>query len=225
MRLQAHRRLKVYAWRAAVCAALGMTSGCAATYSKAQYFAIGEYNPKANEAVEKEYRRLQEAPPPDAGNVKVLFETVPEGIKYEKGTVSVEKGYPVQIVGKFTLFGPSGGPWKFADYKSTGRKALCYPQVPLTWITLGIWALVMPTAYPCWARGFKTEEEWIEHLKLLTVAAKGNLVVAMRGRGGAAEGFIFAAEPQYLEAVLKPATTDRTKKSSDVAKRDHVPDV
>lgn len=199
--------------------AIGLgASGCATTYAKAQYFATGEYNPKANEEVEKNFRKLQEAPPTEASAVKVMFESVPPGVKADNGVVSVEEGYPLRIVGKFTLFTSGGSPLFFADYKSTGRKALCYPQVPLTWITLGIWLLV-PSSYPCWGNAMKTQDDWVANLRLLGHAAGGNLVLALRGAGGNAQGFIFSADDRYLQALSNPAPKDNKKTGTNVAKK------
>jgi len=37
---------------------------------------------------------------------------------------------------------------QFFPYDKTWRKYLCYPQVPLTWITIGFWSVV-PIYWPC----------------------------------------------------------------------------
>jgi hypothetical protein len=171
-------------------------TGCAPTFSKGSFQGIGEYDPRANQAVADRYRALQEAPPAEAAGVKVLYETVPEGLEVKGDVVSVADGYPLVILGKYGLAGPVGGPWAFSDYKSTGRKVYCYWQTPLTLVTLGLWALAVPVSYPCWTKSL-TQEEWIDELRLLAVAAGGNLVLASPNAGGAV-GVILRASPDYL---------------------------
>lgn len=176
-------------------------TGCAPTFSKASFQGLGEYNPRANQAVADRYRELQETPPPEAARVKVLYDTVPEGIEVKGDVYSVAQGYPIEILGKYGLAGPVGGPWAFTDYKETGRKVYCYWQAPLTWVTLGIWALAVPVSYPCWTEDL-TQEEWVDELRTLAVAARGNLVIAS-SRSGGRVGVILRVGPEYLEKMKR----------------------
>ena len=65
-------------------------------------------------------------------------------------------------------------------------------------MTLHLW-LAVPLSYPCWAKSL-TQEERIEELRLLAVAAGGNLVIASpSGRG--AIGVILRASPEYLDKL------------------------
>ncbi len=190
--------------------AMGAT-GCAPTYSKAEVQAAGVHESGAKEAFSKKYRDLQKsederasaasskAASAPASPVTVLDETVPPGVVIHGDVLSVEDGYPLAIVGRYDFFGPQGGPWTFSDYKSTGRKALCYWQAPLTWVTLGLWALVVPISYPCWTENL-TQEEQVAQIRLVALAAGGNLVVTFPHSGGA-RGLILRASAEYLERL------------------------
>jgi hypothetical protein len=188
-----------------------LAMGCAPTYSTAGVQAVGVYESGAKEAFSQKYRDLQKsederasatsskAAKASASPVMVLDETVPPGVVIHGDVVSVEDGYPLAIVGRYDFFGPQGGPWTFSDYKSTGRKALCYWQTPLTWVTLGLWALVVPISYPCWTENL-TQDERVAQIRLVAMAAGGNLVVTFPHSGGA-RGLILRASPEYLERL------------------------
>jgi hypothetical protein len=189
-----------------------LAMGCAPTYSTAQVQAVGEYQSGAKEAFAKKYRDLQKsederAPEPPsatssaAARVLVLDETVPPGVVIHGDVLSVEDGYPLTIVGRYDFFGPQGGPWTFSDYKSTGRKVYCYWQAPLTWVTLGMWALVVPVSYPCWTENL-TQDERVVQIRLVAMAAGGNLVVTFPHSGGS-RGLILTASPEYLEGLSR----------------------
>ncbi len=186
----------------AVAAVALLAMGCAPTYSTAQVQAVGEYQSGAKEAFGQKYRELQKSEderPSAAANVKVLDETVPPGVVIHGDVLSVEDGYPLTIVGRYDFFGPQGGPWTFSDYKSTGRKVYCYWQAPLTWVTLGMWALVVPVSYPCWTENL-TQDERIAQIRLVAMAAGGNLVVTFPHSGGS-RGLLLRASPEYLERL------------------------
>ncbi|MDB4940546.1 MAG: hypothetical protein JWP97_80 [Labilithrix sp.] len=177
--------------------ALLVLNGCAPTYSAATFRRMGEYDPRADEAVSHRYRELQEVPPARPAEVRVLLDTLPEGVAIDGNVVSVRPGYPLTILGHYDLQGPVGGPWSFPDYKSTGRKVYCYWQAPLSWVTLGLWALVVPVSYPCWTKDL-TREEWASELRTLAIAAGGNLVVAHHQLG---TGIILKADDAYLDRL------------------------
>jgi hypothetical protein len=188
-----------------------LAMGCAPAYSTAEVQAAGVYESGAKEAFAQKYRDLQKtederssetsnkAARAPASTVTVLDETVPPGVVIHGDVLSVEDGYPLAIVGRYDFFGPQGGPWTFSDYKSTGRKVLCYWQAPLTLVTLGLWALFVPLSYPCWTENL-TQDERIAQIRLVAMAAGGNLVVTFPHSGGS-RGLILRASPEYLDRL------------------------
>lgn len=64
----------------------------------------------------------------------------------------------------------------FSDYSGLGRKLYCYPQTPLTWVTLGLWALVVPLNYPCWGQSL-TREEGLGLVRSAARAAEADVVL------------------------------------------------
>jgi len=39
--------------------------------------------------------------------------------------------------------------WRFYPYNESWRKVLCYPQVPLNWVTIYMWSFFSPTYWTC----------------------------------------------------------------------------
>lgn len=85
---------------------------------------------------------------------------LPKGLTIKDGKATITAEFEYEIVGEiFTdtkgLMGNTGFraiPFYFYDYpedEASWRKPLCWPQVPLGWITLGLWSIFMPTYYPC----------------------------------------------------------------------------
>ncbi len=75
-------------------------------------------------------------------------------------------------------FEPAGATtlW-FAEYASNARKAYCWWQVPLTWLTLGLWQVVVPISWPCVAKPVLPIEEGYGYLRAAAAAAGANLIV------------------------------------------------
>jgi hypothetical protein len=150
---------------------------------------------------------------PSAEHVVVLLDTIPEGIAVKDGIVRVADGYQHEILGKvdvtpnnhvsmIALFG-------FPDYESGWRKPYCYPQTVLTYATLTLWALVVPTSYPCYGAPGITEESVERKLRAAAVAAGGDLVLASVLRVGnsdkvfGAHGLIVKMDPRMRAGALK----------------------
>jgi hypothetical protein len=152
-------------------------------------------------------------PSAEADRVIVLLDTIPEGIGVHEGVIRVEDGYQHQILGKvavtpnnhvslIALFG-------FPDYESSWRKPFCYPQTILTYATLTLWALVVPTAYPCYGAPGISEEVVEKKLRNAAVAAGGDMVIATVMRMGnsdklfGASGLIVKMDPRMRGGALK----------------------
>ncbi len=87
--------------------------------------------------------------------VRILERSLPPGVSFENGLITTTPESHLQVLGtasfSFTTsnFVPMLALFWFRDYSSVGRKVLCYPQVPLNWVTLGIWGSLIPTSIPC----------------------------------------------------------------------------
>jgi hypothetical protein len=165
--------------------ALG-TTGCASLTFKPGAQAVGEYKNTARAAYDADAMKEH-----SAEDVKVLVEALPEGITVKDGVFSYDRDQ-YEMLGKVsadyknpTL--PIMGFWVY-DYKEgeKWRYGLCTWQVPLSWVTLTLWAWVSPTYYPCRV-GMGSDEERradiVETLQRATKALGGNLVV-VAGFGG-----------------------------------------
>lgn len=132
----------------AIC--LGFASGCATVHSQLRFQGFGDADLERDARVVEDFRTKRGA----GGlteDVKLLIDTIPEGIKASEGTFSVEEGYQHEIVGKLVLVPGNGLDYwitGFPDYEDGWRKGVCYWQVPLHWLTFGTWQIV-PTSYPC----------------------------------------------------------------------------
>jgi hypothetical protein len=178
---------------------------CAAINPSMKYQSFGEVDVQRERDVLSKYRELRDTSEGSAAKpeVKVLVDTMPEGLELKDGILTVTDGYSHEIVGKFTL-GPGRGAgvtgvlW-FADYKSVAHKVACYPQVLLTWVTMGIWFL-SPTSYVCWGNTLMEKEELIDHLKVIARSAGGDLVMTSISSyepetAYGASGFIIKRDP------------------------------
>lgn len=162
------------------------TTGCGSVAFRPSVQSVGEYKntSKAADAAE-------EMPAHAADGVKVLVESLPEGMVLKDGQIVVDPAR-YEMLGKVsaTYKDPSGvnmGLW-FYGYKESEkwRTGLCAWQVPLSWVTLTMWSWLVPTYYPCRVGAGNEEErraDIVETLQRATKALGGNLVV-VAGFGG-----------------------------------------
>lgn len=181
---------------------------CATLRPKPQYTAFGEADPAGDQQVIDRYKALMDSNDESAGqSVKVLVDTVPEGIELKEGLIKVADGYNHEIVGKFALVPQVGTPMWFSEYESTPRKAICWPQVPLVWVTLTLW-LVVPTSWVCYGSSVTSKPEFISYVKRLGAAAGGNMVilsmVANQDEVASGTGFILKLDPAMLDPKRRP---------------------
>lgn len=156
-----------------------MLAGCARLLPTVEYRAIGKFDPREETQSAEMMRQTMRTPDPEA-NVAVLLDQMPVGIHENgPGLLAVETGYQHEILGRATVRGRKGTFYflaRFLEYRDEWRRALCYWQVPLEWITLGFWSLV-PTSYACHASGTPlTREEAIEDLRKAASAVNADLV-------------------------------------------------
>jgi hypothetical protein len=163
-----------------LCAVL--SGGCATVANSAHTVTFTTFgdadtiNKRQKDVLER-FKALREHPPADKiAGVKVLQNALPDGVEVKDGTISVKDGYPHVVLGKFTLSPSFASTFWFADYDPTWRKGYCYWQVPLTWVTLGLWQALVPISYPC-AGGKLMHDVAIEQVKTLAVVVGANLVV------------------------------------------------
>ncbi|MDP3499049.1 MAG: hypothetical protein Q8S33_01900 [Myxococcales bacterium] len=140
-----------------------------------------------------------------AKSVRILERSLPPGVSLEKGLITTTPESHLQVLGtasfSFTTsnFLPILSLLWFRDYSSAGRKALCYPQVPLNWVTLGIWGSLIPTSIPCAVgMGFPIDEAY-GVIRAAAVAA-GATMVLIAGRQ-ADDDKLYAVQAFFLKEL------------------------
>lgn len=199
---------------------LGLVSllsvNCAAIHPKVQFTSFGEADPDRDNRVVEQFRGQRDQAPPAAETVKVLIDTIPEGLELKDGKISVKEGYQHELIGKVSLLPGSGmgmtGLFGFTDYVSSWRKPYCYPQVFLNYLTIFIWSTMVPLSYPCWG-GYKvTKSQAIANARRAALAAGGDLVLGgYLGQGISGDntyvtgfaGFILRMDPRLKNTKLK----------------------
>lgn len=166
--------------------ALACTTGCASTTFRPSAHALGEY--KDLEAITEAAERLEEG---SAGDVKVLVETLPDGMSSRGGELAFDRAR-YDLLGKIKVDynNPASANFGFWWYRyrsdESWRVGLCSWQVPLGWATLSLWALLSPTYYPCrvsLGSEAARREAIVEAVQRGTKALGGNLAV-LQGFGG-----------------------------------------
>jgi hypothetical protein len=135
-----------------------LSSGCATIHPDAVVQSFGESNPAHNKQIAEQ---AMDRGANDEG-VKVISGKLPDGLDIqERGTkIVVQPGFE----SKYTVLGTIEADYNRAtasgtvknvywawNYDEGWRKGLCYPQVPLKILTLGIWSFFVPLHYPCFA--------------------------------------------------------------------------
>jgi hypothetical protein len=120
-----------------------------------------------------------------AREVPVIVNGWPYGVFVESGTIHAELS-EYELVG--AVYAKYNNPrwivsgfW-FYDYggRDEWRKGFCWPQVPLSWLSLSLWAWVVPTYYPCRVAYGDDDDRRADIVETLQRAAKavGGDVVA-----------------------------------------------
>ncbi|MBL9039924.1 MAG: hypothetical protein JNG84_15505 [Archangium sp.] len=140
-----------------------------------------------------------------APEVKIFERALPTGVTVKEGVISASPESSFDVVGTFTYVPPARETNLFAlvwfnDYSGVGRKILCYPQVPLEWVSLGMWGVLSPTAYPCIARG-PTQDEGYGLLRVAAKAAGASVaVIGGTSPAGVTRGFYLRTREAKKEA-------------------------
>jgi hypothetical protein len=128
---------------------VGGSTGCASLTFSPSVKSVGEYK---NMSVASE--EAKEMPDTQAKDVKVLVGTIPEGMDLDHETLRVDPA-KYELLGRVeaNLNNPLAanmGLWVY-DYApgERWRTGYCAWQVPLSWMTLTLWAWLSPTHYPC----------------------------------------------------------------------------
>lgn len=162
-----------------------LATGCASVTFAPKVESVGDYKDMRAYA-----KATEDVKPTEAKDVRVIMGALPEGMRAHDGVLEVDHER-YEVLGKVSAdlnnpLAANMGVWVY-DYKPEERWRLgyCAWQVPLTWVTLGLWAWVSPLHYPCKAPLGDDEErkqEIISTLQRATKALGGNMVVV--GVGG-----------------------------------------
>lgn len=170
--------------RCLLVAAVVSSTACATVHARPSFSAFGEADPEIDAQVLNAFVAARDEPlDEDEAAIKVLIDTLPDGVELNDGVLRVKEGYPYELLGRFRLDPAAGNTLFFADYTSSARKGFCWPQVVLSWVTLGIWAIIVPTSYPCWGSSETSRRELIAEVKRFAHTAGGNLVIASYVQG------------------------------------------
>ncbi|MBX7112763.1 MAG: hypothetical protein K1X64_00415 [Myxococcaceae bacterium] len=209
--------------------------GCATLHPRAQADAakidffgeageVEEANAKYREAVKAALEKLEE-PSELAGlskKVTVLEKTLPEGVEVSNDVIKTAPDSGLTVIGTIQMSPNVAVAFGFPDYSSTVRKVACYPQAPLIWVTLGVWAIFVPTSYPCWGKSI-TPAEGYGLLRAHAEAAGANLVI-LRNVSKTEDSFGTAAG-YLLRGVVKekakpaPASAETLQHKAPIAQR------
>jgi hypothetical protein len=192
--------------------------GCATVHPKITYQGFGEADPEGDHRVMENYRKSRETKV-SKQEVRVLVDTLPEGLVLEGKTLKTQDGYQHNVLGKFAV-SPKGpvGPWGllvFPDYRQSWRKGYCYWQAPLGWLTIGIWPFFVPLAYPCWPTPVTGARRVLSAVRNLVKSAGGDMAVIgyirHDGRIFGATGFAIRIDPRMRGKKLKTRPTKLRK--------------
>ncbi len=162
------------------------SAGCGTLAFHPSVQSMGEYKNTQSIATEADEMSAR-----SADGVKVLVETLPEGMIVKDNMIVVDPER-YEMLGKVSADYKDAslvnmGFW-FYDYKEneSWRTSFCAWQVPLSWVTLTMWSWLSPTYYPCRVGAGSEEErraDIVQALQKATKALGGNLVV-VSGFGG-----------------------------------------
>jgi hypothetical protein len=136
-------------WLLAVVVASG--AGCASVNYAPRIVSVGTGEYRDTRALDQKAAKVSAA---EAARVKVFFDDLPDGMTSQNGRLVWDEAR-YEVVGRVGVTPQSAGfsnvAWGFYDYApdQSWRKGYCWWQVPLGWLTIGIWAIT-PFYAPCW---------------------------------------------------------------------------
>jgi hypothetical protein len=110
------------------------------------------------------------------GQVAVVESDDNQNLEIADGTLKGYQGQQVEVIGTFELKREFHGPFYPSDYLWLPRKIMCWPQVPLMFVTVGLW-LILPFPYACFGKTPGDRAHWIDWVKQIVDSAGGNLGV------------------------------------------------
>lgn len=169
---------------------MALGPGCGATLRPRAHFMELEPPSKeppahwvATSAVLRErFEARREGPLDEAANgVLLLIERYPKGTVRVRNQLHVQNDAGYELIGGYNLYAAGANTLWFGDYASAWRKAVCYPQVPLTWASLGLWQLIVPVSWPCLQPArFKLDFAWHQVRHLAAAAGADVAIVEMK---------------------------------------------
>jgi hypothetical protein len=171
-------------------------TGCASITYTARIDARGVYRDPVE--LQEKARNL------DGSDVKVVIGDVPaelgkEGVDYQiLGQVSALENNPfMNIIGWWVYDYAPGERWRYG---------YCGAQVPLNWVTLGMWGIFTPFHYPCKNPVAPGEDaiakQTLATLRSATKALGGNVVLTVGvGLELGTTGFAIKADPAKVAAL------------------------
>ncbi len=150
----------------------------------------GQGDARALEAV---LDRQSEVTDADAALVRVFEGRLPEGDfrrVTEVGTEVPGGLYPGTFIPGYIYYSLSERNYRvFYPFRKTWRRALCWPQMPLQFLTLNLWSL-LPFYWPCGAIGHgPNTNEGVKERQGLQIAALRRMAVALGGDTVLIEGW------------------------------------
>lgn len=141
--------------------------------------------PTKEAALRATFEARREGPLDAAANdVVLLIEQYPKGTSRIRNRLHVAPDSGYELIAGYDLYASGATTFWFADYASSWRKAYCYPQVPLTWVTLGLWQLVSPVSWPCVkAARLKQDVAWKQVRHLAAAAGADVAIVELKLNG------------------------------------------
>ena len=186
-------------------------ASCGHLRSTPRYTSYGEADPDKDDQIVERYFDLKGT----NKKIKVLIDTIPEGIVINGGNIINESGYDHKLLGQIYLSNSRSGdiPLGFSHQYRTGwRNPYCKAQVPLIWVTAMIWAIIVPLNYPCRV-GASTKAEILEDVKVITAAAGGDMAIVSYINWGqkdvfGAIGYIIKMDPKFQGKQIKTKKQD-----------------
>lgn len=118
--------------------------------------------------------------PEGTKEVTVLIDQMPPGMVMNGNTPIISDNAGVEMVGKFDLEARTSNFFftaRFVDYAEVWRKGLCWWQVPLEWVTFGIWS-ASPTTWACFpAKPIMSKQDALTYIKKAAAGTDADVVV------------------------------------------------
>ena len=145
------------------------------------YKLFGEPDFEKEKKVRKKMARGLESGKKSKKKPKILIDSIPEGLNYRDGILSVVEGYNHKIISKFALTKDVDAllfsAYWIVNYENDFLNVYCNAQAPLKVVTLGIWMMYSPTYWVCFPRIYYTQETALDHVRYLAEIAGSDLIL------------------------------------------------